>query len=179
MSHQKNREAETLDTQTEPIGTLTQRAKEFISLKNPLQHGSSCKIILVSPDDIPYIWETIQAQLELMTPHSEGELSPDDFYEVLANGDMQLWTAVQDNEILASMVTQIVPYPRKRVLRIISIAGGEMDKWIEYIPLIEEWALSVGCTSLECWGRKGWLKILKDWKCSYHIITKDLTGRMH
>ena len=114
-----------------------------------------------------------------MTPHSEGELSPDDFYEVLANGDMQLWTAVQDNEILASMVTQIVPYPRKRVLRIISIAGGEMDKWIEYIPLIEEWALSVGCTSLECWGRKGWLKILKDWRCSYHIITKDLTARMH
>jgi len=54
-----------------------------------------------------------------------------------------------------------------------------MDGWIKYLPLIEDWALSVGCTSLECWGRKGWLKILKDWKCSYHILTKDLTSRMH
>ena len=114
-----------------------------------------------------------------MMPHSEGELSTDDFFTALSDGDMQLWIALEDDHILASMVTQIIPYPRKRVLRIISIAGEDMENWIDNLPIIENWALSNGCTSLECWGRKGWLKILEDWKCSYHIITKDLTNRMH
>ena len=155
---------------------ISDRAKEEIA---SIRVGKDYKIVLVSSDDVPYFWEKIHPHLELMEPHSEGELAPEDFYEAITNGDMQLWTAIKDNEIMASMVTQIVPYPRKRVLRIISIAGEGMDQWIGYIPLIEDWALSMGCTSLECWGRKGWLKVLKDWKCSYHILTKDLTGRMH
>jgi hypothetical protein len=144
-----------------------------------MQHGRNCKIVLISPDDIPYIWEKVLPHIEAMQPHSEGELLPADFYEFLTKAEMQLWAAVEEKEVLASMVTQIIPYPRKRVLRIISIGGEDMDKWIGFIPLIEAWALSVGCTSLECWGRKGWLKVLKDWRCSYHIITKDLTTRMH
>jgi len=155
---------------------LQDRAKEEIA---SIRAGKDYKIVLVSSDDVPYIWEKIHPHLEAMEPHSEGELAPEDFYEAITNGDMQLWTAIKDNEIVASMVTQIVPYPRKRILRIISIAGEEMNGWIKYLPLIEDWALSMGCTSLECWGRKGWLKVLKDWKCSYHILTKDLTTRMH
>ena len=112
-------------------------------------------------------------------PHSEGELNPEDFYDAIYEREMQLWVAVDGDELLASMVTQIVNYPRKRIMRIISIAGKSMEEWIEYMPIIEDWALEHGGVSLECWGRKGWLKVLKDWKCSYHIITKDLKGRMH
>ena len=175
MKHRRDQEPETSDLQMDQTG-IRDRVKEFIGT---VQAGTNYKILLVSPDDVPYIWEKIHPHLELMEPHSEGELAPEDFYEAITNGDMQLWTAIKNNEIMASMVTQIVPYPRKRVLRIISIAGEEMDGWIKYLPLIEDWALSAGCTSLECWGRKGWLKILRDWKCAYHILTKDLTARMH
>ena len=103
---------------------ISERAKEEIS---SIRVGKDYKIVLVSSDDVSYIWEKIHPHLELMEPHSEGELAPEDFYEAITNGDMQLWTAIKDNEIMASMVTQIVPYPRKRVLRIISIAGEEMD----------------------------------------------------
>ena len=155
---------------------LQNRAKEYI---DKAQVGTNCKIVLILPDDIPYIWENVQPHLEAMEPHSEGELAPEDFYEAIHNGEMQLWLATEGKEILASMVTQIIPYPQKRVLRIISIGGGDMEKWIGYIPLIEDWGLSMGCTSLECWGRKGWLKVLTDWKCSYHVLTKDLKSRMH
>ena len=179
MKRRQDQEPETSDSQMEPTG-IPDRAREFISqVPLPHQSGQNCKIVLVSPDDVPYIWEKIHDHLVSMTPHSEGELEPDDFYEAISEGEMQLWIALEEKELLASMVTQIVTYPRKRVLRIISISGDDMYKWIDYIPTVEDWALSLGCTSLECWGRKGWLKVLKDWKCSYHIITKDLTARMH
>jgi len=29
------------------------------------------------------------------------------------------------------------------------------------------------------WGRKGWKKLLPDWKDTYIVYTKDLQGRMH
>jgi hypothetical protein len=179
MKRRQDQEPETSDSQMEPTG-IPDRAREFISqVPLPRQSGQNCKIVLISPDDVPYIWENVLPHIEAMEPHSEGELSPVDFYEALTNAEMQLWVAIEKKEVLASMITQIVPYPRKRVLRIISIGGDDMEKWIGFIPLIEDWALSLGCTSLECWGRKGWLKVLKDWKCSYHIITKDLMDRIH
>jgi len=164
MSRRQDQEEEMSDTPMERTGILSDRAKEFISSKNPLQRGSNCKIVLVSPDDVPYIWDKIHDHLVSMTPHSEGELEPDDFYEAISEGAMQLWIALEEKELLASMVTQIVTYPRKNVLRIISISGDDMYKWIGYIPTIEDWALSMGCTSLECWGRKGWLKVLKEFQ---------------
>jgi len=106
-------------------------------------------------------------------------MTAENFYEELTNGSMQLWVSIQGKEVLACMITQIAPYPNKQVLRIIALGGVEMDKWIHFLPDIEHWAMNIGCTALEAWGRKGWLRILQDWKCSYHILTKDLTARMH
>ena len=175
MKHRQDPEPETSDSPMDRIG-IRDRAKEFIGT---VQVGTNCNIGLVPSDQVPYIWEKVEEHLLRMAPHSEGELEPDDFFESLTDGDMQLWVAIENKDIVASMVTQIVPYPRKRILRIIAIGGDEMDKWIHQLPMVEDWALTMGCTALECWGRKGWLKVLKDWKCSYHIITKDLTTRMH
>ena len=173
MKHRDDPEPETSDSQTDRIG-IRDRAKESIGTE---QAGISCR--LIRPDHIDVIWTEVAPHIERCVPHSEGELEVEDFHQLLANGEMQLWIAVDDQEILAAMVTQIVSYPRKRILRIIAIGGGEMDRWLPFLPGLEEWALENGATALECWGRKGWLKILEDWKCSYHVLTKDLKIRMH
>ena len=178
MSRQKNPEEEISSTPMDQIG-IPDRAREFISSKNPLQHGYNCKIALVSPDDVDVVWENIAPHIRQVINKSEGEATIDDYYEHIANAAMQLWVAIEDKDILACMVTQIAPYPSKRVLRIIALGGVDMERWIDFLPDIEHWAMGMGCTSLEAWGRKGWLKVLKDWKCSYHILTKDLKSRMH
>jgi hypothetical protein len=178
MSRRHDREGETSATLTERTG-IRDRAKEFISSKNPLQRGSNCRIALVSPDDVHVIWPSILEYVEEVVSHSQGEMTSENFYEELTNGSMQLWVSIEGKEVLACMITQIAPYPNKQVLRIIALGGVEMDKWIQFLPDIEHWAMGIGCTALEAWGRKGWLRILQDWKCSYHILTKDLTARMH
>jgi len=155
---------------------ISERAKEEIS---SIKVGSDCKIAMISPDDIDVVWDHISEYIQHVVDHSRGEATLEDYYEHISTGDMQLWVAISKNDILACMVTQIAPYPSKRVLRIIALGGIEMERWLEFLPDIEHWAMNMGCTSLEAWGRKGWLKILQDWKCSYHILTKDLKGRMH
>ena len=178
MPRQKNQEGGTSDT---PMGLtgIRDRAKESISSKNLHPRGSNCRIALVGYDDIPVVWDSILSYIEEVVSHSRGEATSEHFYEELISGAMQLWVSIEGKEVLACMVTQIAPYPNKQVLRIIALGGVEMNKWIQFLPDIEHWAMGMGCTSLEAWGRKGWLKILKDWECSYHILTKDLKGRMH
>ena len=106
-------------------------------------------------------------------------MSSEDFCMALMDGQMQLWVAVENNEVIACMVTQVITYPSKKTLRVIAIAGGKMDTWFHFQPDLEEFAILMGCTSLEAWGRKGWKKILTDWKDSYVVYTKELDRRLH
>jgi len=155
---------------------ISERVKKFI---DTVRVGTDCRIALVSPEDVSVVWPSILEYIEEVVSHSQGEATSENFYEDLTSGSMQLWVSIEGKEVLACMITQISPYPNKRVLRIVALGGVEMDKWIQFLPDIEHWAMNMGCTSLEAWGRKGWLRVLKDWKCSYHILTKDLTSRMH
>ena len=158
------------------------RVKEFITLRMDTMVGfdpPQARAVLVEIDEIEQIWRHVKPLLDKATPHSEGEMEAEDFLPLLLSGTMQLWVAIENKEIIAAMVSQIVSYPRKSVMRIISIGGEDMEKWMPNFPIFENWALDLGCTAIEAWGRKGWLRVLDDWKCSYHIITKDLTHRMH
>ena len=181
MPNQKNPEVETSPTQTEPTGILEVRAREFISSKNPLQRGSNCKVLLVSPSDISVVWDDVVEFIDLALKHSEGELISDDLILPLNKGEQNLWVALEEGEIIAAMITEIIPHPRKRVLRIITIGakdGHGMDKWYDFLPAVEGFALNNGCSSLEAWTRKGMARKLKDWKHTYMVITKELKGRI-
>ena len=60
------------------IGTPTALEKEFTS-ETRLEIGSSCKAVLVLPDEVETLWPYVEEHLARCTPHSEGELEPEDF----------------------------------------------------------------------------------------------------
>ena len=136
------------------------------------------KAHIVQPEDIAYIWEDVAPLLEMVKEHTEGELETDDFLEPLTHGNMQLWIATEDKDIHAVMVTQFVIYPQKNILRIISLAGDDFEKIRNFQEIIEGFAIKNECTALEMWGRKGWKKLLPDWRDTYIVYTKDLKHRM-
>ena len=133
---------------------------------------------LLEPEDVAYVWEEVVPLLARVAPHTEGEMEPDDYIEPLTHGDMQLWVVVENKRINAALVTQIIPYPQKRILRLISLAGDNFQDIKDFLEMVEVFALKNGCTALEMWGRKGWKKLLSDWKDSYIVYTKDLKTRM-
>jgi hypothetical protein len=139
---------------------------------------SGLKAQIVQPEDIAYIWEEVSPLIEIARKHSEGELETDDFLEPLTHGDMQLWIATEDNNMHSAMVTQIVPYPQKQILRVILIAGSDFKRLYEFNDMIESFAIRTGCSAMELWGRKGWKKMLPDWESNYIVYTKELKHRM-
>ena len=135
---------------------------------------------LLYPDDVPYVWEDVAPMLAKAAVHSEGELEPEDFIEPLSTGEMQLWVAYKnDDNINAAMVTQFIQYPQKKILRIISLAGEDFKEIKNFQAMIEGFAIKYGCTAIELWGRKGWKKLLPEWKDSYIVYTKELQHRLH
>ena len=138
------------------------------------------KTHLISAEDVPYIWDDVGPMLHRVQEHSEGELETDDFLQQLMMGGMQLWISTEDKEIVMSMVTMVVNYPQKRILRVVSISGERFKELHEkFNDMVEAFAIKKGCSALELWGRKGWKKMLPDWKDSYIVFTKDLKERMH
>ena len=152
--------------------------KIITGLESSSTQSRNCRVALVNSEDIGLVWDEVTPLIEKALIHAEGELIPEDIKKHLDEGDLRLWVALEGQEILASMVTEIIEYPRKRIVRVITLAGKNMDMWYDFLPMIEGYAVKNGCSSLEAWTRKGMTRKLKDWKHSYDIITKDLKKRM-
>ena len=140
--------------------------------------GKTLKAQIVQPEDVAYIWEEVAPLLEKVKEHSEGELETDDYLEPLTHGDMHLWIATEYSDVKAAMVTQFAIYPQKNILRIVSMAGDDFEEIRGFQDMIEAFAVRMGCSALEMWGRKGWKKLLPDWNDTYIVYTKDLKHRM-
>ena len=78
-----------------------------------------------------------------------------DVAEGIYKGTMQLWPTPR-----GCIVTEIVVYPRKKVLNVF-LGGGELDQILEMHEDVIAWAKAQGCSALTMTGRFGWKKPLK------------------
>jgi hypothetical protein len=152
----------------------TQEVPEKVSTGSTEQAGQSYKGFFVPHDQVASIWEYVLPHIQAAVDHSEGELEANDVFAPLCMGDMQLWVVVDGDAICATLVTEIITYPRKRILRILSLGGRGLRKWYYLFPEIEKFAVAQGCDTIEAWARKGFEKMLPDWKSSYQVLTKEL-----
>ena len=108
----------------------------------------------------------LEAALEL----SGGTHTLDDVVQAIIKGEMQFWPAPK-----GCAVTEIVNYPRKKVLHIF-LAGGEMQQIIDMDDSAVEFAKMNGCTGMSIAGRKGWKRVLKDkgYEETFTVLGKDI-----
>ena len=152
-----------------------------LDIKGESKTPKGLNVHLVESDDITYMWDDVLPLIRVSLRYAEGELEPEDLVVHLDTGQMHLWVAMDKGEVIAAMITEIITYPRKRILRVITLAskdGHGMDNWYDFLPMVEGFAINNGCSALEAWTRKGMARKLKDWKHSYSVITKDLKQRM-
>ena len=136
------------------------------------------KAHLLDPEDVEYVWDKVEPILARAVSRSEGELKTNDILDLITEGDMQLWIVSENKEIIAALVTQIITYPQKRILRLVSLAGEDFNKFKHFLDMVQSFAIQKGCTALELWGRKGWKKLLPEWNSKYIVYTKDIKEKM-
>ena len=108
----------------------------------------------------------IEAALE----YSGGTHSFNDVTEALASGKMQLWPAPK-----GCIVTEIVVYPRKKVLNVF-LGAGELDQLMDMHKDVIAWSKAQGCVAVTITGRHGWKKPLTKhgWKPLHASYVKEI-----
>ena len=87
---------------------------------------------------------------------------------------MHLWLSIRDGKPEAAMVTRFNEFPRMKVCFIQFIGGHDRKRWLRFQPQIEAWAKANGCSEMETYGRKGWIRVLKDYVVGWTILRKAL-----
>ena len=117
-------------------------------------------------DEITRCRSWIEAALE----YSGGTHNFDDVAEGLASGKMQLWPAPK-----GCIVTEIVVYPRKKMLNVF-LGGGELDQLMDMHKDVIAWSKAQGCVAVTITGRYGWKKPLTKhgWKPLHPSYVKEI-----
>jgi hypothetical protein len=115
--------------------------------------------------------ETYRKWIEAALERSGGTHTFEDIAAGIASGHMQLWPAA-----MACAVTQIVVYPRKKVLHVF-LAAGDLEQITNAIADVEAWGRAQGCASLTMNGRFGWQRVLnkRGWSPTMVIMERSLS----
>jgi len=84
---------------------------------------------------------------------SNGKFTADDIHTDLVNEHKQLWLAWADGP-QAVCITQIVQFPRRKVVEFIMVTGEARNGWKHFKGEIEDWARGEGCTLSRAIARK-------------------------
>ena len=145
-------------------------------------------LVLIDQEDVGEMWSYVRDGVEKAMVHSDSVMDGDDFLNDLNSGNCRLWAFISDAKVVGHMITQIIRYPRKSFVRVLTMEckGGEngmkgMDLWGKFVPVIEEYAENNGCDHLEAYTRRGMVRALEKqgWYNQYNIVTKSIERRIH
>lgn len=128
----------------------------------------------VLAEDVNAVWGEVSPLVVAAISRSPRVVDESDILSAIMSRDMQLWVAEDSQDIKAVCVTQIIQWPRRKGAVLYLCAGKGMAEWIDFLPVIESWAIFNGCDFIEASGRAGWEKVLKSWKKSSVTFEKEL-----
>ena len=134
------------------------------------------QLLLVKTENVQDVWPKARPLIEKALAYDYlGSMTSTDALRLILNERQQLWIGF-DTDIFLAILTEVVHYPKNKVLRIIAFStetGHDMDAWYHHLSTLEEFALACECTALEAWARKGLAEKLK-WEHKYAVISKPI-----
>jgi hypothetical protein len=126
-------------------------------------------LVCVDPTRIDEIWP--HAKHLIKAAIDATELS--DFRDIeraVLDGDQLLWLAWDGHAIMAAATTQLL----KGVCVLTACSGHHRERWLPLFAQIEKYAQNEGCSTMRLYGRKGWERVLQDYRIEHVVLEKRL-----
>jgi len=121
------------------------------------------EVSIVPVEHLDAYWGKLLPFIEKAAEYTYGRYSVDNLYDMVKEGDHQLWVAFEGAEFKGTVLTNIMTYPKRRVLCMGFCGGEELSVWKEpMLALLRRFAKDMGCDAIEAFGRPGWAKIFKN-----------------
>jgi hypothetical protein len=116
-------------------------------------------------------WIRCRPWIEAALPYCRGTHTIEDIEDGIASGQFVFWAGQK-----SAIITEILNYPRKRVLHYFLI-GGDLHELVEFMePRITQWAKEHGCTAVSGAGRKGFERVFarSGYVPAWRVIIKEI-----
>ena len=136
----------------------------------------------VPREAVDIVWADVSGMLNKAIETSEGKYHIDDIYEDLTKGYYNLWLVIdnkKDEKVIAAITTRIIEYPSRKAMAMDWVGGKRMAEWLPIVMnKLISFANDCGCSHLEGYGRKAWMKILKKykWKPEYIAYRMEINN---
>jgi hypothetical protein len=130
-------------------------------------------LVPVDPSLMASVWPHTRVMvLRAMSGADEGSFERTE--RELFAGLQQLWLVWNGTAIEAIAVTQLTKINEKKICVIVACSGEGVNEWVPLIAGLEKFAKIEGCKAMRIYGRKGWERLLRDYKAKYVVMDKEL-----
>ena len=140
-----------------------------------ISRQSEVRLSVIAPKDIDRIWFLAEPCIARAYLRVDQDV-PLNLRDSLCDGKRELWLVTEDDvTILAVIVTSMVTMRSGLVLRIESLGGVSMQRWVHFmVSELEAYARSQNCKKLAWEGRVGWKRLFPDYRVSSVVMEKRL-----
>jgi hypothetical protein len=133
------------------------------------------QVSMVPPQYVDTCWKEIEPYMEKAAEYTYGRYTSGDIYDSLKEYDHQLWVAFDSGKIKGAVVTNIITYPRRKILCMSFCGGIGLKDWKDpMLELLKRFAKDSGCDGIEATARRGWAKVFENDGYKGHWVTFEL-----
>lgn len=112
--------------------------------------------------DAPAMWPHVREWCLNALNSGDALIGIADLEKGVSDRTMQMWVAKEDGKLAAVTLTEIVVWPKGKVLSLFIVGGVDMRAWLAaFEDTLTRYARSQGCEFMSGGGRKGWARVLK------------------
>jgi hypothetical protein len=133
------------------------------------------EVSLVPTQLIDTCWGQIEPFMEKAAKYTYGRYTSDDIYDSVVEHNHHLWVALDKTGIKGAVVTNIIVYPKRKLLAMAFCGGQDLKEWKDpMLNLLQRFAKDMGCDGIESTARAGWAKIFINDGYKQHWVTFEL-----
>ena len=139
------------------------------------ESSSRVDLVAVPPDGVRNLWPLAEPLLAKATDLST-KLDTDDILQQCEIKDMQLWLAVDADNVYAAIVTDMLTYISGwKVVRVLACGGSRLFKWrLAVDERITAFARLEGCDAVEIIGMDFWENVFPGFEKIETVFSKEL-----
>jgi hypothetical protein len=133
------------------------------------------EVSLVPVQFINTCWAKVEPFMAKAAKYTYGRFTSDDIYDSVMEHDYQLWVAFDGEDIKGAVVTNVMVYPKRKLLCMSFCGGHDLKEWKEpMLSLLQRYAKDMGCDGIEATARAGWAKIFQSDGYKQNWVTFEL-----
>lgn len=135
--------------------------------------SASVELVCIDPARVAEFWPHVRSMI-LGAIMRTGLSHTRDVEESILTGGSLLWIAWDGRAIDAAAATEIVETDAGKVCVLVAVGGKNMHRWFPMLKKLEIYAKAEGCSCLRIFGRRGWVRLLKNYAVEHVVLEKRL-----